>query len=238
MSESLQTVLTYTLIPVVVTIIGGIIAAYRSPGEKTRITVQHFAAGVVFAAVAIELLPELVTNLQILPLIIGFSSGVALMLVVRWGSEKFEGGQGSGSLVIAAGVDVFIDGLLMGVSFDIGIKEGIIITVALSIELLFLSLSVSSNLAKEGKSKLRIIVTTIILSLLVLVGATLGGTILQGIHGSALEGIIAFAVAALLYLVTEELLVEAHKGKQDTAFSTTMFFVGFLIVIILETATK
>ncbi len=238
MSESLQTVLTYTLIPVVVTIIGGIIAAYRSPGERTRITVQHFAAGVVFAAVALELLPELVTNMQLLPLIIGFSSGVALMLVVRWGSEKLEGGQGSGSLVIAAGVDVFIDGLLMGVSFDVGIKEGIIITVALSIELLFLALSVSSNLANEGKSKLRIIATAIILSLLVLIGATLGGTILQGIHGSALEGIIAFAVAALLYLVTEELLVEAHKGKQDTAFSTTMFFVGFLIVIILETATK
>jgi len=139
--------------------------------------------------------------------------------------------------VIAVGVDVSIDGLLMGVSFDVGIKEGIIITVALSIELLFLALSVSSNLAKEGKSKLRIIATAIILSLLVLIGATLGGTILQGIHGSALEGIIAFAVAALLYLVTEELLVEAHKGKQDAAFSTTMFFVGFLIVTILETAT-
>jgi len=237
MEDSLQTVLTYVLIPVVVTIIGGIIAAFRSPGEKTRITVQHFAAGVVFAAVAIELLPELVTNLQILPLIIGFSSGVALMLVVRWGAEKFEGGQGSGGLVIAAGVDVFIDGLLMGVSFDVGLRAGIIITIALAIELLFLALSVASSLAKEGKSKPRIIITTIVLSLLILAGATIGGTLLQGIHGSGLEGIIAFAVAALLYLVTEELLVEAHKGEQDTAFSTAMFFVGFLIVIILETAT-
>jgi len=237
MEDSLQTVLTYVLIPVVVTIIGGIIAAFRSPGEKTRITVQHFAAGVVFAAVAIELLPELVTNLQILPLIIGFSSGVALMLVVRWGAEKFEGGQGSGGLVIAAGVDVFIDGLLMGVSFDVGLRAGIIITIALAIELLFLALSVASSLAKEGKSKPRIIITTIVLSLLILAGATIGGTLLQGIHGSGLEGITAFAVAALLYLVTEELLVEAHKGEQDTAFSTAMFFVGFLIVIILETAS-
>jgi len=237
MSESLQTILTYTLIPIVVTIIGGTIAAYRTPGEKTRITVQHFAAGVVFAAVALELLPELVTNLRILPLIIGFSSGVALMLVVRWGAEKFEGKQGSGGLVIAAGVDVFIDGLLMGVSFDVGLKTGIIITIALSIELLFLALSVASSLAKEGKSKSRIILTTIILSLLVLIGAAIGGSLLEGIHGSALEGIIAFAVAALLYLVTEELLVEAHKGGQDSAFSTTMFFVGFLIVMILETAT-
>lgn len=237
MNNSLITVLQYVMIPVVVTIIGGVIAAYRSPGERTRVTVQHFAAGVVFAAVALELLPELVTNLKILPLIVGFSSGVALMLLVRKVSEKIEGRGGSGGLVIASGVDVFIDGLLIGVSFDLGLKAGIIITIALAIELLFLALSVASTLAKEGKSKSRIIGTTIVLSILVLIGATIGGTLLQEIHGFSLEGIIAFAVAALLYLVTEELLVEAHKEQNDSSFSTTMFFVGFLIVLILESLT-
>lgn len=237
MENSLKTILTYVLVPVVVTIIGGIIAAYRSPGERTRITVQHFAAGVVFAAVGLELLPELVTNIELLPLIIGFSAGVALMLAVRKFSENLEGKGGSSGLVIASAVDVFIDGLLIGVSFEIGLEAGIIITIALTIELLFLALSVASSLAKEGKSKTKTIITTIVLSLLVLIGATLGGTLLQGIHSSALEGIIAFAVAALLYLVTEELLVEAHKGEEDSSFSTTMFFVGFLIILILETAT-
>lgn len=236
MDNSLTTVLKYVMIPVVVTIIGGVIAAYRSPGERTRVTVQHFAAGVVFAAVALELLPELVTNLKLLPLIIGFSSGVALMLVVRKLSDKIEGRRGSRGLVIASGVDVFIDGLLIGVSFDVSLKAGIIITIALAIELLFLGLSVASTLAKEGKSKSRIIGTTIVLSLLVLIGATIGGTLLQGIHGPGLEGIIAFAVAAFLYLVTEELLVEAHKGK-DSFFATAMFFVGFLIILILVSLT-
>lgn len=237
MQVSLSTILMYVSIPVVVTIIGGIIAAYRSPGERTRITVQHFAAGVVFAAVALELLPELVKNLQLLSLIIGFSAGVALMLAVRKLSEKLEGKGGTSGLVIASSVDVFIDGLLIGVSFEVGLEAGILITIALSIELLFLALSVASSLTRAGKSKTRIIVITILLSVLVFIGATIGGTLLQGIHGSALEGIIAFAVAALLYLVTEELLVEAHKGEEDSSFSTTMFFVGFLIILILETAT-
>lgn len=237
MEISLQTVLTYVLIPVVITIIGGVIAAYRSPGEKTRTTIQHFAAGVVFAAVALELLPELVANLTLLPLIIGFCCGVALMLIVRIVSEKIEGSQRSTGLVIAAGIDVFIDGLLIGVSFDVGLRAGIIITIALTIELLFLALSVASSLVKDGKSKLRIIIITIALSLLVLAGATIGGTLLQGIHGPGLEAIMAFAVAALLYLVTEELLVEAHKGEQDSAFSTAMFFVGFLLILLLETAS-
>ncbi len=67
-----------------------------------------------------------------------------------------------------------------------------------------------------------------------MIGTITGGKLLHGIHGSELEIIIAFAVAALLYLVIEELIVEAHKGEDS--FSTTMLFVGFLIVLILDTA--
>ncbi|MEQ9619458.1 MAG: transporter [Deltaproteobacteria bacterium] len=242
MSDPLEKVLTYTLIPVVATIAGGIIAAFRSPGEKTRISVQHFAAGVVFAAVAAELLPELVTNLRVIPLLLGFSSGVALMLAVRWAMGRLEkkretGKKGAGGLLVASGVDVFIDGLLVGISFDIGLREGIIITIALTIELLFLAVSVASSLAKENAGKARIIASTTLLALLVLAGATLGGTLLEGLSGGGLEVIIAFATAALLYLVTEELLVEAHDGP-DTAFTTAMFFVGFLSILILESLTN
>lgn len=235
----LTTILTYTLIPVIATILGGTVAAYRSPGEKTRISVQHFAAGVVFAAVGVELLPELTQNFNLLSLVIGFSLGVALMLLVSFVMDKFEQkessehSRGSGGLVVASGIDVFIDGLLMGVSFDVGIKEGVIITIALTIELLFLAISVVSSLSKNGKSKRTIIGVTVLLALLVLVGATLGGFFLEGLSGQSLEIVIAFATAALLYLVTEELLVEAHEGR-DNAFATAMFFVGFLIILVLE----
>ena len=44
---------------------------------------------------------------------------------------------------------------------------------------------------------------------------------------------LAFGAAALLYLVTEELLVEAHEVP-DTPLLTAMFFVGFLALFILE----
>jgi len=235
----LTIILTYTLVPVIATIIGGTVAAYRSPGKKITIAVQHFAAGVVFAAVGIELLPELTKNINILSLVIGFSLGVALMLLIRFITGKFEQSdesgvsRGSGGLVAASGVDVFIDGLLMGVSFDVGIKEGVIITIALTIELLFLAISVVSSLAKNGKSPRTIIAVTVMLAVLVLAGASLGGFFLEGLSGQSLEIAIAFATAALLYLVTEELLVEAHQGR-DNAFATTMFFVGFLIIMVLE----
>jgi ZIP family zinc transporter len=40
-------------------------------------------------------------------------------------------------------------------------------------------------------------------------------------------------VAALLFLATEELLLEAHK-LEDTTATTVIFFVGFLSILVLD----
>jgi hypothetical protein len=55
------------------------------------------------------------------------------------------------------------------------------------------------------------------LALFVLVGAVLGVTLLAGLTGAVLDGVLAFGVAAMLYLVTEELLVEAHEVPETAA---------------------
>ena len=48
-----------------------------------------------------------------------------------------------------------------------------------------------------------------------------------------LSGLAAFAAAALLYLVVEELMVEAHEEGETTSGSV-MFFVGFLVSLVLS----
>ena len=52
MVNALLNVLTYTLIPVSAATIGGVIAAWRTPGPMLRSYIQHFAAGVIVAAAA------------------------------------------------------------------------------------------------------------------------------------------------------------------------------------------
>ena len=47
-----------------------------------------------------------------------------------------------------------------------------------------------------------------------------------------LAAILGFGVAALLYLVTEDLLLEAH-ATSDTPAITATFFLGFLIPLVL-----
>ena len=73
MSVLTSQVLSLTLIPVAATLLGGVVATFRTPGERLRSFVQHFAAGVVFAAVAGELLPEITRGHQPLGVVIGFS---------------------------------------------------------------------------------------------------------------------------------------------------------------------
>jgi len=53
------------------------------------------------------------------------------------------------------------------------------------------------------------------------------------VTGSLWVIVIAFATAALLYLVVEELLVEAHE-EPETPLATVMFFVGFLVLFLLD----
>jgi zinc transporter, ZIP family len=70
--------------------------------------------------------------------------------------------------------------------------------------------------------------------LLLLAGALGGWLILRHASQSVLAVILSFGAAALLYLVTEELLVETHL-PQETLVSTAMFFLGFLVIFAFVT---
>jgi hypothetical protein len=59
-----------------------------------------------------------------------------------------------------------------------------------------------------------------------------GRTVLADAPVHTLAGIHSFGCAALLFLVTEELLIEAHESA-DTVVTMTMCFQGFLIFLLL-----
>ncbi len=70
-------VLAFALIPAGVALAGAIVAAFRSPSPRIRTMIQHFAAGIVAAAAAVELLPDAISKHSPLALAIGFAVGTA-----------------------------------------------------------------------------------------------------------------------------------------------------------------
>lgn len=237
MTTGILEVVLISAIPVGAAFLGAVIAALRPPGRVVRSSIQHFAAGVIFSVVAVELLPEVRRVHD--PFEVGwtFAAGVALMLAIdavvkrfdRAGAHGGTGGPSPGQLV-PIGVDLLLDGLLIGIAMTAGLKQGVLLTIALTLELFSLGLAMAIQFG-AAKPAVRVLAPTAIACLMI-VGAVLGVTLLAGASVHTLAGLLSFGCAALLFLVTEELLIEAHESA-DTAVTTTMFFVGFLIFLLL-----
>src|SRR5437660_1567374 len=75
--------LVLTLLPAVASTVCLIVATHWSPNASTRVSLQHFAAGVMFAVVGADLLPHIMNELTSLEVTIAFSAGVAVTLALR-----------------------------------------------------------------------------------------------------------------------------------------------------------
>ena len=90
---------------------------------------------------------------------------------------------------------------------------------------MFLGLALTS----ERPAGARMITLSAGLGATVLAGAIAGKALLAGASHATIAAALAFSAAALLYLVTEELLMEAHEGPEpETPWSTLVVFAGFL----------
>ncbi len=221
--------LTYTLIPVVAVMLGSFLAVVRRPGEAVVSAMQHLAAGVVFAAAATEILPQVLHQASPAATLLGGGLGVAVMLGLKQIEERFAGKL---ALLAAVGLDILVDGLVLGLAFIAGAKAGMLLTIALTVEVLFLGLSVTTELAEGMRSKLRVLAIVAGLALMLPLGA-LAAIPVAALPPVVIAGFLSFGLMALLYLVTEELLVEAH-AKPDTPLISAMFFVGFLALLLIE----
>ncbi|HNP24880.1 MAG TPA: hypothetical protein PKM63_22665 [Panacibacter sp.] len=239
MSVLFQRIILFSLIPVFTMIGGGIVAVYKKPNGNIRSSILHFAAGVVFSVVAVELLPDIVRQHKPLQVVIGFALGlVAMLLIKKFAETKKEKELMVAKnilplgLLVGIAVDIVIDGLLLGIGFSAGSKEGMLLAVALSVELLSLGMATATELGQNNLSRQKSITVILLLSCIFFGSAVLGATLLHNLSESAMEIVLSFGLSALLFLVTEELLMEAHEEK-ETVWHTSAFFVGFLLFLIL-----
>lgn len=220
-------------VPAATALFGGVMASWWSPGHAARSLIQHFAAGVVLAALAVELLPE-ISREHAPPLVLigAFALGSLFMYGLKLWTLRLEQvsaaapgtATGDAGLLLATFIDVATDGFIIGAGFAAGGETGTILALGLSVELLFLGLALTS----ERTAGWRIIALSGALGLTVLLFSLLGNYLLAGASHAMIGASLAFSAAALLYLVTEELLMEAHETPEKP-ISTLVLFAGFLV---------
>ncbi len=163
----LQSVL-YSVAPVLGMAAGGATGAWWNPGGRIRSYIQHFAAGVVFAAVGVEILPDVMRRSNPFAAVVGCSVGVGVMLAIRAMNRHASSARGASreggtpwAMVVAVAVDVFVDGLIIGVGSAAGERQGILIALSLTGGAVSLGLATASTLLDKGASRLRAVAQTV-----------------------------------------------------------------------------
>jgi len=242
-------VMLFAFAPMVAAILAAAIAALRKPSGRLRSAMQHLAAGVVFAAVALEMGPDLLKRHESISTAVGFCIGVGLFVCLRYFTEQDKDdnrdpaektpkqSRVSFSYVATTGSDLLVDGLMIGIGFVAGAKAGVLLSIALTLELISLGLALVGYMRERGKTALTAVAITSALTALVPLGTFIGMRALAHMPDAIINGTIAAGTAALLYLVTEELLRDAHE-QPEGPLTTAIFFAGFLVVLLLDMQMK
>ena len=221
-------------IPAITLVVFAGIAGLRAPSAGMRSAMQHLAAGVICAVVAAELVPRAMATQLPIEISLGFVSGLVLMLAAKAIAERLMGGRGRVGLLLASGLDVTIDGLLIGVAFALATATGFLLVLAFTLELAAVGLAIGAGGdASKPTSVRRSVTIASMLAAPVVPAAIVGKLMLSPMSAPFEAGLMGFSSAVLLYLVIEELMREAHEVEELPA-ANWLFFAGFLGLVLLQ----
>jgi len=136
-------------------------------------------------------------------------------------------------------VDTFLDGILLGLTYVGRPQAGLVIAVGFAFETAILGIMTSSTLQLKGFPLIYPVIIIILFAILFFVGGIIGATIFSQGQGTLFLAFISFGVGALLFLVTDDLLIEAREKKSVVTWYTKFqFFVGFLAVLLVHEALE
>ena len=210
------------------------IAGRFRPNPATHSAMQHLAAGLICAVVAGELAPSAMETGRPLELSIGFLAGLILMLSAKAIADRLNDDRNQSGMFIAVGLDVTIDGLLIGVAFALGTSTGGIFVLAFALEFVAVGLVIGAARAPRMS---RAIGAAAIIAAPVIPAATVGELLLSPMSPPVEAGLMGFATSVCLYLVIEELMREAHSVREHPV-ANWLFFAGFLGLLLLQMRVK
>ena len=133
----------------------------------------------------------------------------------------------------------FVDGFLIGVACALSRRAGCILALANCLEMAFLGMAVSMRVRKCTGSSIFVRYACITVPPLIMLLATVLGSLVGSISKNfpiLFVTFVAFGVIALLYLVFNELLVEAREAQEGEVrwWVTAVVFLGIYVVIMLD----
>jgi ZIP family zinc transporter len=229
-------------------VIGAVAGFYTSLQHTTIARTMTFAAGILLAVVAVDLVIN-ARSASVQGTVTGLLCGAAVFSSVNWmlarhGAkhrkrcgecvEQPDEAQRPGSgLAIAAGT--FLDGVPEGVVLGLSVLHhgapGLGVVAAFFLGNIPEALSSSAGMQRAGRSARYVFGIWIGITVMISLAAALAGLVFGG-TGPAVRGTVeAFAAGAILALVAETMIPEAFHGSPQ--WSGLLLVVGFVALLML-----
>ena len=227
-------------------VVGGLLGSRFRPGRRLRGIVAHLVGGLVLGIAAADLMPAASDSGHPLALAIGFCLGFSLLIVINavlddpddadQVMDNSDRPRPMALLMLPFLVDSSIDGLVVGISSEAA-QQGWVIPVAVALEMGLATLGLGTLLGR-GAGRWRSMMAGGLMACTYLIGLTISVLLTNGLQGPPLTATLAFGTAALIYLVVEEVMKEAHtRGEDDSSVVNVAFFLGLLCIWLLDSVS-
>lgn len=243
-----------TLFTFGVTVLGAcnVFAVKQKTDHTMEALTLGFAGGVMVAASIWSLLipgmerAEELGQISCLVMPAGFLFGVGILLAVdKLIQKRYDGKEKKSTmmLVLAITAHNIPEGMAVGLAFALALAEtgnealfsgAVALTIGIGIQNYPEGTAVALPLMREGMSKKK---AFFIGSMSAVVEPVFGtfAALLAGRLLAVMPLFLAMAAGAMIYVVVQELIPEAHFGEEDKS-GTLGFVVGFIVMMILDVA--
>mmetsp|Transcript_83266 Transcript_83266/g.226128 ORF Transcript_83266/g.226128 Transcript_83266/m.226128 type:complete len:226 (-) Transcript_83266:107-784(-) len=135
-------------------------------------------------------------------------------------------------LIVAVVVDSIIDGMLIGLAGAVSAPSGRLMAAATTFEMGFLGYSFACSILKATRRCTAVGILAVPPVAMLVAAAVACQSVSFMERTPAFSGFIAFAMVALLFLVFQELLVEAHEKEGGEAWHISLWLYAGLLVSI------
>ena len=236
------TVLLLALMPAAGNFLGGVAAEFLRVSGRALSFALHAAAGILFAVVGIELMPEALEGappwMMLSAFVLGGLAAIGIdraIDLIQTRAACRAGGDVEASpwgIYFGVAVDLFSDGVIIGTGSVINPALGALLAlgqVPADIPEGFATIATFKN---KGVPRAKRILLSASFALPILIGATLGYWGVRGQPEWVKLGLLAFTAGILLTVAVEEIVVEAHE-EEDSRWASLFMVGGFALFALL-----
>ena len=236
------TAMLLALLPAAGNFLGGLLAEFLQVSRRSLSFALHAAAGILFAVIGIELMPEALEGatpwIMLLLFVLGglFAIGVDSMIdLVKTRAACRAGGDVSASpwgIYFGVAVDLFSDGVIIGTGSIINPALGVLLAlgqVPADIPEGFATIATFKN---KGVARAKRMLLSASFAVPILIGTTIGYWAVRGQADVVKFGLLAFTAGILLTVAVEEIVAEAHE-EEDSRWASLFLVGGFALFALL-----